>query len=543
MNQESPYSLRREWKWLFSLLLIALSVRVWHLATTEVTARDSVHFIRMAWRMAHQSLREVLPSSTQHPGYPATILGFNTLIEKIIQNDLPLSMQISSQLVSILASLLVIFPSYRFSRELFPPFGAWMGALLIQILPATARLFADGLSESLFLFFTISAVWWVHAGLKCQSVGRLFAGGFSGGLAYLTRPEGLLVFLVAFGVVVGFFIKKLVNKPSRGSALLRMACLVLGFFIPALPFVCIIGKLTSKPTAMRILEGEPDSKPASQKNPHELPVSISSFGGVFWATWYDGESSDKKPGMIWGLRATLSMMVRGLFFIFWLPALLCLFQYWEKLVAQPGCWIFSLVAVAIFCVLVRVASQMGYVSDRHLLLVMVPCYLLAGGYLAKIASDCWKWSGYGASISREPFIRLMVIGLSFLIMLGLIARQTLEPLHSNRAGFKAAGYWIRENGKPGDEVIDTYCWSHFYAGRVMIEEQKNGLVRSSPPVQWVVLEHGKSRHARLNAPDEKELVSSQGQKAFFTQLGQGESYREVVVYKVPLPVPVFSNGP
>ncbi|MFM8933684.1 MAG: hypothetical protein ACKOS8_17615 [Gemmataceae bacterium] len=119
------------------------------------------------------------------------------------------------------------------------------------------------------------------------------------------------------------------------------------------------------------------------------------------------------------------------------------------------------------------------------------------------------------------------------------ARLTLEPLHLNRAGFKTAGYWIRENGSPGDEVIDPYQWSHYYAGRVFLEDLPVAQIRSNPPVQWVVLEKGKSKHLRLNLPQEEDLLSQGAQLAFETAEMPGKSSggKRLLVYRLPISLP------
>jgi len=119
----------------------------------------------------------------------------------------------------------------------------------------------------------------------------------------------------------------------------------------------------------------------------------------------------------------------------------------------------------------------------------------------------------------------------------------LEPLHLNRGGFKTVGHWIRDNGSPGDEVIDPYQWSHYYAGRVFLEDAPLAQMRSNPPVRWVVLEKGKSKHVRLTLPQEEELLAQGAQIAFETTEKPGKSGvgKRLLVYKLPISLPGPGN--
>lgn len=534
-----PLNLRSEWRWLLALILFAGILRMWHLVTTEVTARDSIHFIRIAWQLENEPWKEVLSKATQHPGFPFATLGMSHLVRPILANDLPLAMQVSAQLVSVLASLLIIFPLYGLARAVFAPPGASLGVLLVQFLPVTARLFPDALSEATFLLFAFGSIWSFGFAINTERRSFLAIAGFTAALAYLTRPEGGLVFLSC--LAVGFyllFIKRvwIVNQGAAG-AVGGMMLLVLGFMVPAVPYAVTIGRLTSKPTATRILQANPVEASASVQTPlfKDGPTS-----GPLWAAWYDFEK-DGKPGLAWGIWATTGMVVRGLLFAFWLPAFLGIWKFRHKLITDPACLAQTCVGLGVFLALIRVASNLGYVSDRHLVLIVVPSLLIAGGYITDWAYKIWAHpSQFSLNRSRLKLERFCFVCLAFTAFVAA-AKLTLEPLHLNRAGFKVAGHWIRDNGMPGDEVIDPYQWAHYYAGRVFLENSKIAQVRSNPPARWVVLEKGKSKHVRLNLPEEQSLISQGAELVFETnekrQSNDSGDSRKLVVYRLPISVP------
>lgn len=538
MEPSPPLNLKKERHWLLALLLISCLVRCWHLVTTEVTARDSIHFIRMAWQLEHEPWKEVLSKATQHPGYPMAIMGLGKLVRPVFPEDLPFAMQISAQLVSAFASLLLIFPLFGLARSLFGPAGAALGVGLVQLLPVTARLFPDGLSEALFLFFVFSGIWLFQIGIRQERLTGLAWSGLFTGCAYLTRPEGGLVLLSCL-LVGGYLllVKQVwIMRRGRGYALAAMSALAIAFMVPAVPYALTIGRLTSKPTATRILQANP-VEATGRLIPGQNHRGIQ--GGPVWAAWYDFKR-EGAPGVAWGIWATTGMVIRGLLFAFWLPALLAVWKYWDRIKLDPGCLVQTAVAGAVYCALVRVAANLGYVSDRHLVLIVVPALLMAGGFLVDWYRRLWCKGNPGEikpgwlNLERTLFIVLALVA----IVSG--AKLTLEPLHANRSGFKLAGNWIRKNGQPGDEVIDPYQWAHYYAGRVFLENTKIAQVRSDPPVHWVVLEKGKSKHVRLNLPQEDQLLAKGAELAFETVEERASAYggKRLLVYRVPISLPV-----
>ena len=105
----------------------------------------------------------------------------------------PASMQLSAQLATTLAAILLVFPLYFLGRELFNPKIAFWGAALFQCLPATARATADGLSEGVYFLFAVTAIWLAARALRTNSLVQFVLCGLACGLAYLTRPEGALI--------------------------------------------------------------------------------------------------------------------------------------------------------------------------------------------------------------------------------------------------------------------------------------------------------------------------------------------------------------
>src|SRR5947207_48340 len=80
---------RTELGLLLVLVVLALVLRIWMITHTEVAARDSIGFIRIAWRFQHEEWREVVRTIPQHPLYPASVAILARGVIPFFPDDLP----------------------------------------------------------------------------------------------------------------------------------------------------------------------------------------------------------------------------------------------------------------------------------------------------------------------------------------------------------------------------------------------------------------------------------------------------------------------
>src|SRR5262249_30611559 len=143
---------------LLVLLLLAAGLRGWLLSHTEVAARDSIGFIRLAWQLEHKPWVEVLPNAQQHPGYPLALLAVSVPVRQFLGGPDTTAMQLSAQLTSALAGTLLVIPMFYLGRELFSRGVAFWACVLFQCLPVGGRILSDGLSEATFLLFAVTTL-------------------------------------------------------------------------------------------------------------------------------------------------------------------------------------------------------------------------------------------------------------------------------------------------------------------------------------------------------------------------------------------------
>jgi hypothetical protein len=536
------YWRRADFLFLITLLVIAGGMRLWHLNHTEVTARDSIGFIRIAWRMGTEPFVNVLRESHQHPGFPAAILATAKIMghEPASANPFdpdpaaPKQFQRAAQILSSISSTLLVVPMYLLGRILIGSIGSFWACLLFQALPASGRLFADGLSEGLFLLMATTALlsaWMclddMHPKKNRYLYWALLTGFFSGA-AYLIRPEGLFIGGWAF---LGIGLLAWRQKNDRKQRLLQMGAVAATLLLVGGPFVATIGHITTKPTAKQILEGEDtplpgtENKPALTQNPFQSPTATFAMD-LPLAVWWEGGAAGTLQRLFWGAHALIYTWTRGMFWVFGLPIFWTIWRNRQRLwtLRMLPVWGFVLtMAAALF----KVASQMGYLSDRHMiLLLLLGCYPGIWGIFDLFSPIC-NWLGKrGWPRSADALPSLVVAGL---IVTPLV--RTLEPLHSNRTGFREAGEWIMENSRPGDPVIDGFCWTHYYAGRVFTEIGPKGIPISDPPVQYIIVERSNNKHLRLQTFNEEDLVAKGG-KAVWTSTPRKDK-AIVVVYRLP----------
>jgi 4-amino-4-deoxy-L-arabinose transferase-like glycosyltransferase len=489
------------------LLAGAAGVHAWQVVHTEVLARDSIGYIRHAWLLGHEPWSAVLPAAEQHPGYPIAILAASVPVRALFHESEAAIMQLSAQLASAAAGVLLVIPMFFLGKELFGRRVGFSAPALFQLLPDASRVLADGLSEGVFFLFAVAGLWLAALALRRGSARLLAATGFASGLAYLTRPEGVLVGVATAAVLF------LCCRTYGGRRVLRGAiCLGLGWAVVGGPYIAVTGRFTVKPTAIHVLDPSEKVIPVPQDTAHVKPLLVAD--GPLLAKFDLSEGTNR---LGWGLAMLSRELLRGFGYVAWLPALFGLWYGRSVLRRTPGQWPLLLVAGAILLLLYRVATLLGYVSDRHtLLVVLCGCYWAAVGVFG--ASERLARLGGGKAAWWAGVMGLVIVGVGL--------PRLLEPLHANRGGFRDAGTWIAAHAGPEDTVLDPYCWTHYYAGCVFRERSQHAPSDVAGKC-FVVLERSGHEHARLPV-HEAERVAATGHEVW-QWTGQRKKDRCVVV--------------
>jgi hypothetical protein len=525
---------------ILALMVLSLAIHVWLIRHTEVAARDSIGFIRYAWELEHQPWEKVLRHSHQHPGYPVALLAVSGVVRHFVSGPEVRVFQLSAQLTSLLAGMLIIIPMYLLgSRLIDRKTGLWAAALF-QCLPLSSRLMADGLSEATFLLFVATALYFGVVALQGTSRAWYALCGLFGALAYLTRPEGALVVaavvLVLLGASMFEFSRRSWEKSFRcGAALLGTALVV------ASPYYLTIGGFTTKPTAI-IMLGAPNDEigtPVSRLVPIGAELAASeprreakTSSTVVLAAFAPESPHDRNW---WAIKALVTELCRGFQYFAFLPALMGLWIFRHRMRESAAPWLLVVFCLLQGAVLWKLARVMGYLSERHIVgLLLCGVFLAAGAipFVADWLTQTVSRIRYGGLVRSNPERARGWLTAGLLVALTFSSLpETLKRLHANRSGHRSAGLWLAQHSSPADPVTDPFCWAHYYAGKVFLEGTNPAVPPGHVPTRYVVMDD--REHTRLPLMPQAKQYAEKGKLVYHWPENKPLENATVFVYAVP----------
>jgi hypothetical protein len=508
------------------LLVLAAGIHLWHLTHTEVTARDGVGFIRYAWQLQSQSWEQVLRQNPHPPFYPLCVLAMSYPVRHLAAGDELVVMQLSAQSTSALAGTLLVIPLFFLGRNLFNSRTGFWAAFLFQCWPAGSRVLSDALSEGVFLLLIATGLWLALQAFRTGSRVRFAACGLCSGLAYLTRPEGVLLVAATGMVLLGLQLAPARRRPWSQVASCAAALVVAALAVSS-PYMAVIRNFTNKTTGLEILEGASSKRLDSPARPTLTVIPLAVYGA-------DSKDFDFWKHHAWCLKSVGLEIMKGYHYIAWFPALLGLVWYRRRLWEVPGAWVLIVLMVLDLVVLWRVAFVAGYVAQRHSLLTVMVSLFWAVAMMMTIVAALVAALRRLALLSTTEKLWTKAEAWSMLLLLGLAVSglpKTLEPLHRNRAGFHAAGQWLAARIQPGEQILDPFCWAEYYAGQV--HEQVLHPTPFGRPT-YVVLGGSKNEHERLPAVPAARFFAAEGTLVYHWPIKPAQSTaEEVLVYQIP----------
>lgn len=532
---------RPAWTDLVILLLLSIALHAWLISHTTVVSRDTIGFVRYALMLERLPWREALPRLEQHPLYPAAILTASLPLRHFLGDASVSAFALASQLAAALGGILLVVPMYYLGRDLFDRRIAFWSAALFQCLPVCAQVTSDGLSDGLYLVFLATALLFAVRALRSGSVLQFGLCGFASGVSYLGRPEGLLLVGAVLIVLAGMQLVRAERLPWR-RALLGSAGLLAGAAVAAGPYMAIIGGLTVKQAANKILRNAQPQDTLFQTSidpPLQNHACLATNGPLLastFAIWWMDQKQAGPPPWSWGVRAVAVELVHGFQYVALALAIFGLWWYRGRLRSDAGARVVLLWCVILGLLLLRVALGVHYLSERHMLAIVMCGSLWAGAALVRIA-DALPYL-VARHWPRGSRVALALQLACLLATTGWCLPASLRSLHVNRAGHRAAGEWLAAHAGPTDHVTDPHCWALFYSGFVF----KEGLMPAkphAPATEYVVVTVSKNPHARLAGVDAAEERARYGSKVFCwtptRQQRQSYGAEQVDVYAVPTP--------
>ncbi len=218
---------------LLGIALFAVAIRlawlVWH-GPSEITW-DGAEYARIAANLIAGHGYVGLRGTTMFvfpPLYPLAIAALLPLAHDVAQAGLD---------VSLLSGAAFVLPMYGITASCYGRKAGYAAALLAAVLPFAVQLSTVVLADMLFLTLAATGM---HFLLRIVNGGRTaeaVACSVAFALAYLTRPEGVLLWGLAAGVVLVRFAPRRAGR-QRGAVL--MLALVLPFLVLSAPYVAFL---------------------------------------------------------------------------------------------------------------------------------------------------------------------------------------------------------------------------------------------------------------------------------------------------------------
>lgn len=452
------------------LMVLAAALLGWLSANAEILFADGLRYIAQAKRIEGGAWREALIGSVDHPVYPLAIAACHRGLGVGGWDQGPEAWQSAAQAASVMAGVLLVVPLYLIGLELFGARAAWLGVTLFLLAPLTGHILADVLSEGTFLLLWAWGLWTALRFLRQGTFGWLPLTIAFGILAYMTRPEGLLLpaALVATLALMPLMRSTRLNWPRWWAA---VGFLVIGPALVVGPFVAFKGGLGTKPAIQKLLGLAPRAAADAVERAKPLDPGQSELKTYAVAAKEVWEA----------VRDIVSLPLIPL-------ALLGL-----ALAAHGGgdrarAWLLvGVIGVAATLALIRLHVTGGYCTPRHALvlaMLLIPAAAHGLDRLLGAVSIPGRALGLGEGrFTAGPAVWALVLA-GFAAWSG---PRILEPINVNFVGYRQAGNWLAAEDTTGTPVVDATGWSLFYGRRTGYTFAGLHDARKDPNIRYVVV--------------------------------------------------------
>lgn len=436
---------------------------------------------------------------------------------------LGLSPEWATSTIHIVTGALLCIPVYLLARALYGSRAGLVAGLLVAVYPAlAAQPFLWGtMTESPFLLAVFAGVWAVHRSLQSGRAGWYAGVGLCFGLAYLTRPEGLVYFAVLGLFMVAWHLAR--RSFWRWATFWRLALAVTVCLAVMSPYVLFLHRTSGQ----WMLSGKTgiilDIAPAyiaDDQAAHDLAVSRLDSAGRE-VMWFSPERFERKFSdyvlenprrFLFYVRKNMAATWDALFhqtlFAPWVVALAALGLFARPWDRRRG-WREGLLAATL---LPMASFWVYFVIDRFLIGALPAGLIWAAGGIVHLSG----WAVQSLDGLRARRVRwLAVVGsalplalvLAFAIWLGF--SQLQAGLARMAWSHKDAGRWLESASAPSDVIMVRSTEVGLYANRQSV---------TSPNATWEeLLAYARAHDARYLVVDANEVTRFRPQFSFLLQ--------------------------
>ena len=491
------------------LLAIALGIGIYLITTTVLIAKDGVFYIERAQQLSKDPISVI---KAHPPGYPFLIFVAHKFIS-LFSNGSSVQIWIySAQGVTLLCRLLALIPLYLIGKLLVGGKNSFWAILILIFLPFPTRIVCDVVREWPYLLFLATGFFFLLWGAKSNKWWAFGFVGLNSGLGYLIRHESAQ--LVVYGLL---WVAMSVLKPklwdvSRWKALIALALLLIGFAIPAVPYMKYTGRIIP-PKVNRIMKSFSFNTLPDKTGEPKVNTISSNYN-----------TAEIAPGnVLKALGEILNTIGENLMWFF-VPMLLIGFWYHFQRDAkyEERFLITAFVLVGVTMMVLRYCYFLQHISQRWSLplITFTIFYIPAGlGIVGNWLDNRFPMNKQTNDVSkrkRSPwFLVLLLVGICICIP------KLFRPVRIEKQGYRDTAKWLEENTNLNDIIADYDRRISFYAGRRGVRYKDERIPKSATYV--VRSEKDKS---------EKREFNSDGQERYSAWINKRKKKKRLVIYKV-----------
>ncbi len=384
----------------------------------------------------------------------------------------------AAQLAAAIAGVLAVIPIYLVAIELIGASKAWLACLLVYLIPINGHVMADAMSESVFLLFWCFGFWSTLKYLRTTRLSWLPAVVFFSLLAYLTRPEGLVLPVSLLATLILLIFRPSLEFPNW-SRRWAIALLVVGPIVTVSPFMLVKGGISSKPSLNRILSLAPRAPGMAVERERPLETDQSRLMTLLIAT----------KAMVRAVvgATTLPLIVLAPFGIAVSRVSAADRRGWLLVSAMLG-----LSALA----MIRLHETCGYCTPRHAMMVGWILVTAGAAGLDRVVQSLGSIGGRMVrdrvpSVHTQAVIKTALVGSCVAVW----GPSTIAPLDRAFLGYRQAGEYVASLAGPDEGLIDLKAFSLYYASKTGYTFANLEEGRQDPKVRWIV-----THDAHLNGP-------------------------------------------
>ncbi len=441
---------------LIGVIALALAVRVYLIATSEIVSRDGITFVKYAQALRSDPVA-AMRQHAQHPLYPLTILIVHAVVGSWLPGDPVFVWPVAGQIASMLGGILVIWGAYALGRVIWDARVGVITALFAGVLPELCQVTSDALSDGLHLGLYLGGLAAVLRAQKTPRLRSLAAAAILSALAFLTRPEGGSV------LVVGL-VTLLMASADRGWTWRRRICgtvlMLVCFFAVAGPYMFSVGRFVQKKNVFELF--------GLERTPQSAAAPMPTGPDTRFRQPARADHSLRIPAQLvyyWG-RAC-----RVIYLVLALPALV------TGVIPRPRrVRPIALAAGLHVCLLYALSSSFGYLSLRHVLILAALTLPFAG------ATFVWLVDQASIRVASRHSRRARVVR-PVLYLVGVVSviaptvPWMLRPIGGGNGYLISAGRWLHAHSEPDEAVLTTRNRIAYYAERTMVPGPDTGQIK------------------------------------------------------------------